>query len=222
MSIATSRPMVPWVTKWTGEQFDPSQHRAHLYRRDEQLYVAYEEEEPADRFLAGRLLNGQGQPLPGSDVVWYREGRDKSGSPLFAQVNGRRQASCMLSSRCQVCGATITPTAAGLPWLFSEAQWQRVLTFDMTDNPPTCLPCMPVALKLCPHLRSSGARSSGAHAAYVARHFAVGVSGDLYSEEGGGMPERGAALFGTTDIDRILAKKLLVGLQGITEFEVPQ
>lgn len=215
MTIATEHRVVPWVTKWSAEEIDPTQH--HLqFDQTGQLRLVFTDEQPSDRFLAGSLRTSHGEPMPGSDVLWYREGRDRSGTPLFAQVNGRRQANCILSSRCQVCGGKIRRTEHGLPWLFSEAQLLRVQTFQMTDNPPTCRECMPKALRLCPHLRTGGAR-----AFYVGRHFPVGVSGDLYSEEGGGMPERGAALFGTTDITRILAKKLLAGLQGLVEFEVP-
>lgn len=135
---------VPWVTRWTGEVCnDP-------------LQVSI------DR--AGVHLHYQGgnENRDNMGVLWKREGIGRHGEPQFSEVNTYRQRAAMRHKRCQVCGSKINERP--IRWLMGRNQlhvgdvsrpWGVDEDAAITMSAPTCSPCIPLALKVCPHLRSS-------------------------------------------------------------------
>lgn len=122
---------VPWVTRWSGERID-TPLQVSLSR--DGVHLNYED--------------GQ-ETYDGHGVLWKREGLTRAGEPEYSQMNTYRQRACMSRRKCQVCGAKINERP--IRWLVSRAQFQEALTM----SPPTCSSCIPLALELCPHLKSN-------------------------------------------------------------------
>jgi len=127
---------VPWVTRWTGERID-TPLKVSLGR--DGVHLNYED--------------GQ-ENRDGHGVLWRREGLTRSGEPEYSQLNAYRQQACMSRRRCQVCGSKIDERP--IRWLMSRAQLRTGEQGEaLTMSPPTCSSCIPLALDLCPHLKSS-------------------------------------------------------------------
>ncbi|MEW2301945.1 hypothetical protein AB0958_18560 [Streptomyces sp. NPDC006655] len=82
-----------------------------------------------------------------------------SGEPLWSDVHAGRQQQAMRQSLCQVCGGPADRSEQGVLWLLEDGraegpQWPNGF---MTTHPPICVPCAPVAARLCPHLQREGA-----------------------------------------------------------------
>lgn len=86
-------------------------------------------------------------------ILWTREGIGRAGEPQFSQLNAHRQRQCMTRGRCQVCGGKITQDV--INWLLPVRSLHEWEGDAITDSPPTCDACIPLAVSLCPHLRAS-------------------------------------------------------------------
>lgn len=125
---------VPWVTRWTNQI---SRKQIQVRRSPEgNVYVVY------DDGIELREYSG---------VLWMREGLGRGGTPEFAEVSALRQRASMLKRLCQVCGQRIPPGM--IRWLMSAKQMKIKEGEALTFSPPTCEGCIPLALKLCPHLK---------------------------------------------------------------------
>lgn len=142
---------------------------------------------------------------------WINFGNSPTvGEPLFGQVHTTRQFRCMKGSRCQVCARKFEP-GEPIPWLVPDAHSQ-FLPHLITQTPPVCERCLPVAKELCPFLRSNDVVELT-----VKRHRVFGVVGDYY-------PTRSRAVQGVllridehTKLPFLLGRQLVVEL---LEYEV--
>jgi len=100
-------------------------------------------------------------PGRGSDgVLWQLWGlKPAAGEPLWKQVHGPRQRRAMRKFLCQVCGGPADRNERGWLWLLEDdrAEGAKWPNGHLTVHPPVCLPCAPLAARLCPHLRRRGA-----------------------------------------------------------------
>lgn len=150
-------------------------------------------------------------------MLWYRNALGRAGTPEYAHLHTLRQRHAMLRSMCQVCGRSAR-TSRGISWLLIAYEWRLLSTategsFVPTGNPPTCLQCRPLAMRLCPALRTQGA------VAFTAAHARpVGVTADVLPSRGSGPPVTEVVLFTEPEwLARTLAKQLLVELIDIAE-----
>lgn len=161
---ATSQPggmnaVVPYVATWSAEErTDPP-----VVERPSGLGIAYADETPADRDSRG--------------VLWDRFTlRPGQGRPRYAQIHPARQRRAMRKLICQVCGAPADTTDDGVLWLFPaepdpRPEWPNGAT---ATEPPICLPCLHLSLRVCPALRKG-------HLAVRAGKFPLhGISGTRY------------------------------------------
>jgi hypothetical protein len=153
---------VPYITAWSTEQDLPA---TVIERRG--FGIAYADETSIDR--------------DGHGVLWYRSpSRPGQGRPEFGQVHSLRQRRAMRRLLCQVCAGAADKTADGVLWLLRDyrddwANWPEGMG---VTEPPVCLPCVRMSVRLCPALRK------GATAVRV-RHCPVsGVQGVLYQSNG--------------------------------------
>lgn len=129
---------VPWVTRWTG-QTDPSSFR-----------LAMVDGKPHIEYPDGLGIRDQ------HGVLWMRESLARTGTPEFSQMSTYRQRASMIKRLCQVCGTKIPD--GPIKWLIANKMLytyydQNGNEFTCTLSPPTCEPCIPLALSLCPHLK---------------------------------------------------------------------
>lgn len=150
--------IAPYITTWNAEQDLP-------YRLVERpgYGVGY-----VDELLGDRDTHG---------VLWQRPAvRHGIGKPEFGKVHPLRQRRAMRQLLCQVCAGPADRTGDGVLWLLRDFRddWPRWPEGMTCNEPPICVPCVAVSLKLCPALRRGAA-------AFRAREFAVvGVRGALY------------------------------------------
>lgn len=138
---------VPWITRWS-QEVHPDRHNLEIERRDDGgLRVVY-----LDRARENRDKFG---------VLWMKEGLAQGqGEPLWKEVNTHRQRACMIRSKCQVCGKTITDKP--IHWLLplDTLQWVQdevhTEATPLTASAPTCEACIPLALDVCPNLKAKG------------------------------------------------------------------
>lgn len=131
---------VPWVTRWTGDASpQPFQLVSSADLPDLPPFVSYPDPRPGDWDNHG--------------ILWQREANSPTGEPEFSQVSTIRQRRCMLERRCQVCGDEIPE--GPITWVMLRIQANvRDDGSVTTVSPPTCAPCIPIAMRLCPALRS--------------------------------------------------------------------
>jgi hypothetical protein len=167
------RLVVPYVAKWSGE---PLPDVTIVERR--RGGIGYARERLLDRDEHG--------------VLWMRcPSSPGRGRPEFGKVHTMRQRRAMARLLCQVCGGPADRDADGaVLWLWKD---QRDQWNDWTDwpegmlspDPPVCLPCVALAVRLCPALRH------GALAMRVGYCPVVGVYGAHYvSGPDGPVPSR--------------------------------
>lgn len=129
---------VPWVTRWTGERVR-TPYGVDV-TRDGALRVSYKEG-PETREASG--------------ILWQREGLSRSGRPDWASVNTYRQRACMVHRKCQVCGQKITDKP--IRWLMPLSGLEHLDDgVVISQQPPTCSACIPLALDMCPNLQREG------------------------------------------------------------------
>lgn len=150
--------VAPYITAWSAEQDLP-------YKLVERpgCGVGYVDELLTDRDARG--------------VLWQRSSvRPQVGRPEFGRVHPLRQRRAMLRLRCQVCSSPADQTDDGVLWLLRDYRddWRGWPEGMASVEPPVCVPCVAVALKLCPALRR------GAVAVRVGEFPVVGVRGALY------------------------------------------
>lgn len=129
---------VPWITRWTGEVV---QEPYGIQRTPTGVLVGYPD---------------GNENREASGLLWQREGLNRSGVPMWADVNTYRQRACIARCKCQVCGAAID--GRPIPWLMPTAEY-NMLEEDgtlRTTTAPICRECVPLALELCPGLPKMG------------------------------------------------------------------
>lgn len=128
---------VPWIARWTGEIADQSIKVSRS--RDIPLMVGYED---------------GNENREASGILWMREGIGRRGEPEFGQVSAYRQRLAMTRRRCQVCGEKIQDEV--IRWLVPN-RLLHVLPDGraITISAPTCSECIPLAMELCPFLKTA-------------------------------------------------------------------
>ena len=150
--------VAPYITAWSAEQDLP----CTLVERPG-CGVAFADELLVDRDSCG--------------VLWRRSSvRRQVGRPDFGRVHPLRQRRAMLRLLCQVCSGPADQTDEGILWLLRDHRddWRGWPEGMASVEPPICVPCVEVSLKLCPALRR------GAAAVRVRKFPIVGVRGALY------------------------------------------
>lgn len=141
--------VIPWVAAWTGEH--------------EATGLVWYDSEGVKSDMPDATGKFYWMPTPNLPGV---------GRPMFGQVHPIRQSRCMRGKRCQVCGRKMDVATWILPSAVdSDFQAASIYT------PPTCLPCIRTALRLCPHLQVFHSQ-----VVYRVPHFHVaGVYGSVYT-----------------------------------------
>ena len=126
-------------------------------------------------------------PRDSTGVSWQPWAlRHGDGTPEYGTVHGPRQRRAIRKLLCQVCGGPADRDEQGVLWLLEdhrgkEPGWPEQ---EVTTHPPMCLPCVPLAVRLCPHLRGN------AVAVRVRDTVVDGVYGQMY-HRGTPLPVRG-------------------------------
>jgi hypothetical protein len=142
---------VPYVGAWTGETLLPAQVVQHARG------IGYADETLADRDESG--------------VLWLRmASRIGTGRPIFTQLHPLRQRRAMRRLLCQVCAGPADRTEQGVLWLVPGPADPEGMA---TVQPPLCLPCARVSVRMCPALRHD-------HVAVRAHAPLCGVTGLRY------------------------------------------
>jgi hypothetical protein len=155
--------IAPYITAWTAETEPPST----LVERPG-FGIAY-----ADELLTDRDDKG---------VLWFRvPSHPRQGRPDFGRVHPMRQRRAMRRLLCQVCASPADTNDDGVLWLLKDerngwAGWPEKMA---VTEPPVCLPCVAVAIRLCPALRK-GAVALRARSCPI-----VGVRAILYRNREG-------------------------------------
>lgn len=160
-------PYTPYITQWSEEREPPSQVIERPGRG-----IAYLDENLADRDDRG--------------VLWFRTpSRPGRGQPVFNQVHPLRQRRAMRRLLCGVCGKPANRSDEGVLWLLRDFRddWPGWPDEIGATEPPVCLPCVPLASRMCPSLRK------GVVAVRVRHAPIAGVRGALYRSGGGLIPE---------------------------------
>jgi hypothetical protein len=154
--------VVPYIGSWTGEQNCPTT----VVRRPDNR-IGYTDETMLDRDGAGAL--------------WTRTpGRIGVGTPLFKKLHPLRQRRAMLRLLCQVCTQPADRTEQGLLWLVPGDQrgfWTEWPERLATIQPPLCLECARISVRMCPALRSGAV-------AVRAKSGVCGVTGVVFQPTG--------------------------------------
>jgi hypothetical protein len=159
-SAPSKRLIVPYVTAWSTERDLPMpmiEHRG--------FGIGYADEIATDRDTHG--------------VLWQRTySRPSMGRPVFGDVHSLRQRRAMRKLLCQVCGGPADQNDDGVLWLLPDhhEDWDSWPEAMGNVEPPICLACVEISLRLCPKLRRDGG------AAIRAKEYSiVGVRGALYA-----------------------------------------
>lgn len=155
----------PYITAWSAEQDPP----VALVERPGGG-IAYQDETLSDRDRNG--------------VLWFRTPfRPGQGRPEFGKVHPLRQRRTMQRLLCQVCAGPANATEDGMLWLLKDHRedWPSWPDGMGVTEPPTCLPCIWMSLRLCPALRNRAA------IVRVGSFVEAGVYGTLYR---GGHPPK--------------------------------
>lgn len=153
------RIFAPYVTAWSEEKPPP---RVIVERPG--VGIAY-----ADETITDRDSNG---------VLWHRlPSRPGAGRPLFGKVHTPRQRRAMRKLLCQVCAGPADQTDDGVLWLLKDHRddWPNWPEMMGVTEPPVCVECVRLSVRLCPALRH------GAALVRARRYPVAGVSGDLYA-----------------------------------------
>jgi hypothetical protein len=129
---------VPYITTWTAEEPLP----ATLIERP-WSGIGY-----ADETLGDRDENG---------VLWQRmPSCPGQGRPQFGKVHPLRQRRAMRRLLCGVCGGPPDRTELGVLWLLRDHRddWPGWPEGMAATEPPVCLPCARLSVRVCPALRA--------------------------------------------------------------------
>ena len=150
--------IAPYITAWNAEQDLPCK----LVERPG-LGIGYADESFGDRDAFG--------------VLWQRATvRHGVGKPEFGTVHPLRQRRAMRKLLCQVCAEPADQNGDGVLWLLRDYQsdWPGWPEGMACTEPPICVPCVALSLRLCPALRR------GAVAVRARKFEVAGVRGALY------------------------------------------
>jgi hypothetical protein len=150
--------IAPYITTWNAEQDLPCK----LVERPG-FGIGYADETFGDRDAFG--------------VLWQRAAvRHGVGKPEFGKVHPLRQRRAMRKLLCQVCAGPADRTEDGVLWLLRDHRndWTGWPEGMACTEPPVCVPCVAISLRLCPALRR------GAVAVRVLECEVAGVRGALY------------------------------------------
>jgi len=150
--------VVPYITAWTEEKDPP----VVLVERPGGG-IAYRDETLADRDHNG--------------VLWFRTPfRPGQGRPDFGRVHPVRQRRAMQRLLCQVCAGPANTTEDGVLWLLKDHRedWPMWPNGMGVTEPPICLPCVRLSMRLCPALRKR------AVVVRAGTFIVAGVYGTLY------------------------------------------
>jgi hypothetical protein len=195
------RLVVPYVTAWSAEE-EPPVDVVEVPGHG----IGYADESVSDRDSRG--------------VLWVRMPfQQGQGRPVFGLVHPLRQRRAMRRLLCQVCAGPADRTEDGMLWLVQDFRedWPGWPERMAVTEPPVCLPCAALSLRVCPALRRGAA-------AFRARLFPIiGVRGPLYA--GGRVPRLlGDELvaFGDRAIRWVRAANLLRELRDCTLVDVDE
>lgn len=138
---ASRHVIAPYITAWTAEQEPPTV----LVERPSGG-IAYEDETLADRDR--------------NDVLWFRTPHlPGHGRPDFGRVHPTRQRRAMQRLLCQVCAGPADTTDDGVLWLLKDHRedWPSWPNGMGVTEPPICVPCIQISIRLCPALRKGAA-----------------------------------------------------------------
>lgn len=188
------RIIAPYITSWSAEQDLPYR----LVARPGQG-IGY-----ADELLGDRDAKG---------VLWQRAAvRHEVGRPEFGKVHPLRQRRAMRQLLCQVCAGPADRNEDGVLWLLRDYRddWPGWPEGMACTEPPICVPCVGLSLKLCPALRR------GAVAVRVREFEVAGVRGALY-RRGTSAPvavEAANLAYDDPDVRWLVASALIRELRG--------
>ncbi|MEH0433883.1 hypothetical protein QBB34_47830 [Streptomyces stelliscabiei] len=160
---------VPYIAAWSNERLPEP---AVVQAADG---IAFEDAVGANGHAQGRGTAG---------VLWKRWAlRQGDGAALFDVAHAPRQKRAMRKLLCQVCGGPSDVNEQGRLWLLEDYRgvdgWPER---EVTVHPPLCLTCVPLAARLCPHLRDRVV------AVRARRVFLDGVYGTVYASSRGPFP----------------------------------
>jgi hypothetical protein len=154
--------VVPYITAWSEEPDPPC-----IVMERPEGGIGYTDETLADRDRHG--------------VLWLRTlFRPGEGRPLFGKVHPVRQRRAMQRLLCQVCAKPANQADDGVLWVLRDFQedWPAWPNGMAAIEPPICLPCVRLSMRLCPSLRK------GAAVIRARSYRAAGVRGLLYGRDG--------------------------------------
>ncbi|HUQ56799.1 hypothetical protein [Lentzea sp.] len=188
--------IAPYITAWSAEQ----DLQCTLVERPDHS-IGYATELLSDRDQRG--------------VLWRQTAsRHRVGRPEFARVHPLRQRRAMELLLCQVCSGPADRNDDGVLWLQRDHRddWPRWPEGMAAVEPPMCLPCVPLARRLCPALQR------GAVAVRVKQSSIAGVRGALYQRSVLAPAAVTAGNFAYDDpmVRRVLASALIRELRGCT------
>lgn len=193
---------VPWVARWTNEV--SAQRYEVAPNRDGRL-----------TYKDGNNTYDKNDPT----ILWQREGINRGGEPMWADVSTYRQRAAMLKRLCQVCGNKIPD--GPINWLLTVDTVEQYPMGEgeppvsLTSSAPTCDGCVDVALNHCPHMIGKGGLL-----ATIADYKIWGVSGLVFVE---GMPMNTARPYHDEPFFKaiqglpFLAQQIVVQLGAITD-----
>lgn len=140
-------------------------------------------------------------------VLWAPERDLHKGKPQFSQLNGKRQRRSLLEGRCQVCDHKMPDDAVTfvLPMEFRSRESMQ------TGTAPVCEECAPVALDLCPHLKSLEMLRATAPTPILSGYF-----GDWVNPRTGEMHHKQMLPVGDHRLATFLAKQAIALISPIT------
>nr|WP_198152012.1 hypothetical protein [Kibdelosporangium sp. MJ126-NF4]CEL22835.1 conserved hypothetical protein [Kibdelosporangium sp. MJ126-NF4]CTQ89975.1 conserved hypothetical protein [Kibdelosporangium sp. MJ126-NF4] len=191
--------VVPYITAWSTEQ-DLS---GEVICRPGGG-IGYADETVMDRDTRG--------------VLWVRAvSRPGSARPVFGDVHSLRQRRAMRRLLCQVCGKPADRSPDGVLWLLPDFREDWPGWPDAMGNaePPICVPCAHLAVRLCPRLRR------GAVLIRVRECPVEGVRGKLYvpGADGPVQVDGGTFAFDDPRVRWVQAHGLVRELHGCTLLE---
>ena len=151
------RGLVPYITSWSAEKSLPAKV-IELRGR-----IGYADEAFGERDEHG-VLWSRVPLLPGQ------------GRPLFGKIHALRQRRAMRKLLCQVCAGPADESELGTLWLVPDFRedWPGWPEHMACTEPPVCLACARVSVRVCPALRK------GYVAIRVGRSAVSGIYGARY------------------------------------------
>jgi hypothetical protein len=187
---------VPYITTWSEERPLPTTVVEHPSG------IRY-----ADETLADRDRNG---------VLWRRvPSRPGRGRPQFGKVHPLRQRRAMRRLLCGICGGPADRSDLGVLWVLRDYRddWLGWPEGMAATEPPVCLPCARLSVRLCPALRK------GYVSLRVADSTVAGVYGIRYRLGQG--TDDATVTFEDPAIRWICAAQLVRELRGCTMVALP-